>query len=467
MNDKEVEIVLKITLIEPKSPGMHVYSRVKLPRLGLPLIGTILRDEGHDVKIYAEEINEVDFDRIKESDLVGFSTTTSTTPRAYRWCDKIKASNSNIPIIIGGSHVSFLVEEALEHADYCVIGEGEKPILNFIEALEKGEKPLDIPGIAYKKDSGEIVKPGRAEFVDVNELPHPDLNLIEGSEKMSIKPVIASRGCPYNCNFCSVIQMFGRKYRFCDDIDKIVDQVENTTSRHVFFYDDNFAANVKRTKRLLRKMIERDIKVSWSAQVRVDIANDPELLDLMKEAGATFVYIGFESVNPETLKEYKKGLELDETIEGIKAIRDKGIMIHGMFAIGGDNDDIETPKRTVDFALKHKIDTVQLLSLTPLPGTPLYDNLKNEGRIINTNWEYYDGHHVVHEPALVSPYDLQVQLMKQMARFYSLKRCVAVACRLNFIKLFFRFYGFKTVKRWISDKSSQEYVRFLKESYST
>ncbi|UMZ72601.1 B12-binding domain-containing radical SAM protein [Natranaerofaba carboxydovora] len=457
---------MKITLIEPKSPGVHVYSRVMLPRLGLPLIGTILRDLGHDVKLFVEEIEQVDMERVKESDLIGFSSTTSTAPRAYRWCDEIKSINPEIPIVIGGAHVSFLVEEALEHADYCVMGEGEAPIQQLVKALENNEKPVDIPGLAYKDEKGEIHKPDRAAFAEVNNFPHPDLNLIEGSEKMSIKPVIGSRGCPYGCNFCSVIQMFGRKYRFCD-IDGVIDQLENTSARHVFFYDDNFAANVERTKEMLREMIRRQIKVSWSAQVRVDIAKDPELLDLMRDAGASMVYIGFESVNPETLKEYKKGLEIEQTIEGIKAIRERGIMIHGMFVIGGDNDDINSPKKTVDFALEHKIDTIQLLTLTPLPGTPFFEQLKEQNRLINTDWEYYDGHHVVHMPAKMTPYELQVQLMKQMARFYSLKRCMQVACRLNLIRLFFRFYGFRTVKRWISDKTSQDYVQYLKESYST
>ncbi len=457
---------MKITLIEPKSPGVHVYSRVMLPRLGLPLIGTILRDLGHDVKIFAEEIKGVDMERVLESDLIGLSTTTSTAPRAYRLSDEIKKTNKDIPVVIGGAHVSFMVDEALEHADYVVVGEGEKSICDLVDALEKGEKPGEIPGLAHRDENGRIIKNDRAPFAEVNELPFPDFDLIEGSEKMKLKPVIGSRGCPYGCNFCSVIQMFGRKYRFCD-IDPVIDQLENTTARHVFFYDDNFAANVDRTKRMLREMIRRGIEVSWSAQVRVDIANDPELLDLMKEAGASMVYIGFESINPETLKEYKKGLEIEETIQGIKAIRERDIMIHGMFVVGGDNDDINTPKKTVDFALKHKIDTIQLLSLTPLPGTPFYEDLKEQGRLINTNWEYYDGHHVVHRPAQVSPYDLQIQLMKQMARFYSFKRCMQVACRFNFIRLFFRFYGFRTVKKWIADQQSQDYIRYLKESYST
>ncbi len=455
-----------ITLIEPKSPGVHVYSRVMLPRLGLPLIGTILRNMGHDVKIFVEEIESLDMGRIKESDLIGFSTTTSTAPRAYRLCDEIKSLGIDTPIVMGGSHVSFLVEEALEHAEYCVVGEGEKPIQELVKALENNEKPVDVPGLAYKDENGQVKKPERASFVDVNEFPFPDLDLIEGSEKMRIKPLIGSRGCPYGCNFCSVIQMFGRKYRF-SDIDPLVDQLENTNARHVFFYDDNFASNVDRTKQMLKEMIKRKIKISWSAQVRVDIAKDIELMDLMKQAGASMVYIGFESVNPETLKEYKKSLEIQETIDGIKAIRERGIMIHGMFVIGGDNDDIETPKKTVDFALKHKIDTIQLLALTPLPGTPKYEQLKEQGRLINTDWEYYDGHHVVHRPALVSPYDLQIQLMKQMTRFYSLKRCMRVACSFKLIRLFFRFYGFRSVKKWVADKNSQDYIRYLKESYST
>ena len=463
---------MKITLIEPASPGVHVFSKVKAPRLGLPILGTILKNQGHQVTVYVEEIRKVDFSEALASDVVGISTITSTAPRAYRLADRIKRHAPELPVVIGGPHPTFMTREALQHADYCVTGEGEISFPALVEALDEGRTPDHIPGLAYKSGENTVIS-RRSRTPDLSDLPFADMDLVAGWDSLRLgpftrrlMPFCTSRGCPHGCRFCSVISMFGRRYRF-----RPVDDVLEELSRHkdsvIFFYDDNFAADRARTRRLLRGIIDAGLDLQWSAQVRVDIASDPDLLDMMTEAGATMLYIGFESVNQQTLDEYEKGQNLEQMRQAIDTIHDRGLRIHGMFVIGGEGDRADTPRKTVDFALEHGIDTIQLLMLTPVPGTELFDNLRKQERLITDDWEYYDGHHAVFRPANMSPYQMQFEVMKETARFYSLRRCLNLAARLDIANSYFNFYGYKTVKKWIDDVKNNGYLSFLQQNFAT
>lgn len=455
---------MKITLVEPRAPGLHVFSRTRLPRLGLPLMATILRDRGHDVNVVVESIKAVVPESLAHSDLLGISTTTSTAPRAYWIADAVKQLRRDIPIVLGGPHVSFCVDEALQHADYCVVGEGEESFAALVDCLAKGQSVGEVPGLAYRDGSGIRIG-SKAPPVRLSGLPFPDLSVIEGHERMTLAPIETSRGCPHDCRFCSVIAMFGRDYRL-RDVAAVADHISRLPHSNLFFYDDNFTALPSRTRGLLREMIDRGVQARWSAQVRADAALDPGLLDLMYEAGCRILHIGFESVNDETLEEFNKHLSVRQAVDAIRAIHERGIRIHGMFIIGSDSDDADTPRRTVDFALQHGIDTIQLLMLTPLPGTPYFASLQQQGRLISTDWQYYDGHHVVYRPARMSAYVMQYQVMKEMARFYSLRHCANLAMRLDLPNLYYRLYGWHTVKDWLADKANKAYMAFLRDSYS-
>lgn len=227
---------------------------------------------------------------------------------------------------------------------------------------------------------------------NLDALPFIDFSLIEGNQRMRITPIATSRGCPFSCRFCSVIQMFGRKYRI-RDTNLVLEEIEQRKPKQIFFYDDNFAMDKNRTKKLLQGLIDRSLKTIWTAQVRAEVARDPELLELMYQSGCRLVYIGFESINRETLLEYNKKLDVEEIADSIQIIHRHGIKIHGMFVIGADEDNVQVARNTVDFALKHKIDTIQLMMLTPLPGTPYFNDLLRNNRIISNNWSHYDAHH--------------------------------------------------------------------------
>ncbi len=436
---------MKIALIEPQSPDYHIYSAEPLPRIGLPLLGTILRDKGHDVTVFCQDLAPIDMSRVLEADVVGISTTTSTAPEGYRIAQRV--SRKGIPVIIGGVHATFLSDEALNYGDFCIKGEAELSLPMLIENLSNADAWPSIPGLSYVHGDDVVHNPIGPAVEDLDSLPIPDLNLLDSDERMKTTPILTSRGCPYDCEFCAVTTMFGRKYRFRHS-DGVIQELHRNTRPHVFFYDDNFTANPARTKELIERIAREGFGFSWSAQVRADISRDREMLELMRRSNCRHVYIGFESVNPRTLEAYNKRQTVEEITESIDRFHSHGIGIHGMFVLGSDEDDPETVRQTAEFALKHKIDTVQFLILTPIPGSRTYDRLDSEGRIFSKRWELFDGLHVVFEPAKMTPFTLQTEIIKAHKRFYSLRECLKKVLQFQFYNAVFRYIGNKIVRRW-------------------
>ncbi len=420
---------MKVTLIEPKAPGIHVYAKFKMPRLGLPLLAAVLqRDLGIKPKIYFQELGNMDWDEVVTSDLVGISTITTTAPEAFKILARIKEASS-IPVVMGGAHVTFLPDEALENgADFVVRGEGEYAMRELVRMLMTGDDDYgSIPNLSYRVGERFVHNQESAQLKHLDDLPWPDLTMIEGHEKLRIVPIMTSRGCPYNCKFCSVTKMFGRRYRFRDAKD-VLDELEVLHARNprasIFFYDDNFTARPQRTKELLQGILDRGMRLRWTAQARVDVVRDEELLGLMRESGCAFLYLGLESINPRTLESYRKMQTVQDIADGVRILHANGIKVHGMFVLGSDEDDIKTIRETVRFARGLKIDTVQFLVLTPLPGTETYDELVDQGRILVDDWSKFSGHHVVFEPLKMTPYQLQKEgSIRSMRRFYSLWQC--------------------------------------------
>jgi len=436
---------MKIALIEPKAAGYHIYSKFVLPRLGLPILGTILRDKGHQVRIYCEDVRPVDYTSVMSADLVGISTTTSTATQAYRIAQRI--SRRGVPVVFGGPHATFMAEEALQYGDFSLAGEAEQSFPQLVENLTDEEAWSEIPGLSYWRDGEMHHNPWDIGPADLDTIPIPDLNLLEGAERLSFAPIMTSRGCPYNCSFCAVTKVFGRRYRF-RSTDNVIEEIARIQKPGVFFYDDNFTASPERTKTLLEEMIRRNLTPRWSAQVRVDAAKDRELLALMRRANCTRVFVGFESVVPDTLRAYRKQQTLEEMEAGIRAFQSVGIKVHGMFVLGSDEDDKTVARKTAEFARKRWIDTVQLLILTPLPGTETYQQLEDQDRIFTKRWELYDGMHVVFEPAKMSPFELQKEMIRAMAGFYSLKECVRDVLLFKFFNAFVRYNGWRIVRKW-------------------
>ena len=448
---------MKIRLIEPEPPSVHLMSPWRYPRLGLPMIGAALRAAGHDVRIYCPHLASIDWDDVYGASLVGLSTTTSTAPAAYRMADDLRAHG--IPVVVGGSHVTFMADEALAHADYVGRGEGgEVMMLELVEALE-GRRELDsIRGLSFVRDGELVHNQLRESCADLDDLPVPDLSLIAGYQRMRSTPIMTSWGCPFACSFCSVTAMFGRKYRF-RSADAVVAEIAQKRPRHIFFYDDNFAADVKRLKQLLRLMIERDLVVPWQAQVRTDVVRDAELLDLMKRSGCETLALGLESVDQATLDSYHKSQTVEDIVSAIHALHDQGIRVHGMFVLGADTDDRLTVRKTVAFALRHRIDTLMLNILTPAPGTEWFTEMDSDGRIFDKRWDLYDGQHVVITPRRMAPAELQAEVLKAYARFYSTGRWLWYLVLLRWMSLRDHTWCWWFARRWARERGNRRYLK--------
>lgn len=456
--------IKKIIFIEPKAPGIHIYTKWGLPRLGTIILGTMLSKAGYDVKIFVEEIKGIDFGELFEADAVGISTITSTAPRAYEIARQIK--KLKIPVFMGGPHVTFLPEEALAHADYVLRGETEETILSFIKALETGHEIESISGLSYKIGHHFKHNPSTARCLDLDKYPFPDFSLVHGyndaKNQYEITPIQTSRGCPFDCSFCSVTEMFGKHYR-CRSVDNVIEEIKEKKPEWIFFYDDNFTANRARAKELLTKMIDQKLSVPWSSQVRIDVVKDEELMVIMKKSKCAQLYIGFESINQKTLERLHKNQTVEEIERAIRIIHDHNIKIHGMFIFGSEDDDLNTIKQTVKFAKKMQIESVQFMMLIPLPGTQLFREMKEQKRIIAFDWSYYDGHHVVFKPKKISFLDLQVETVKAMVRFYSLPQVFAGLNKFDIWTMLIRAYGRRFTRKWW--RNNADFHEHLKQLY--
>jgi hypothetical protein len=429
---------MKISFIEPKTPFYNFYTAFikHLPLLGPIYLGSILKKKGHDVTIYNENFGGINYSNLRESDVLGISIITSTAPRGYEIAKKFRSISPRGRIIIGGTHATFAPEEAAQYADHVVKGEGEAVISEVVDS--GGEKIIQ----------GKPVE-------NLDDLPLPDFSLIEGfKQPMSITPVSTSRGCPYACNFCSVSPMFGRKYRF-RNAEGVVEELSRRKHKHIFFYDDNFAANRKRTKELLNRMIKHKLTPKWTAQVRADIAKDEELVELMARANCSNLCIGFESMNQEMLNRYNKQQTPEDTINCIKVLHKHGIRVHGMFISEGYSD----------IYAKLGIDSLQLSVLIPLIGSQLYTTVKDAGRFIVQrfpgDWNLFDGGHVVHWPDNLSPFEMQQQTMQAMEKFYSRINAIKMLLKGRLWDFGIRSMGHRLVKKW--EAQNKDYLAKLKQ----
>ncbi len=453
----------KIILIEPKAPNLHIYSRFKLPRLGLLIIGALMKERNWQVDWIFEEIHSLDFKKIREADLVGISTITSTAPRAYLIADRVRAMG--IPVLMGGPHVTFLADEALEHADYVIRGEGEVALMNFLDAWESDGNFSRVPGLSYSENGYNRHIPKGPAMMDLDRLPFPDLSplLSAGGSLLGHRtiPLQTSRGCPFDCAFCSVTGMFGKRYRFRSPENVIQEMRQyDSPKNHIFIYDDNFAADRKRLKILLQAMIRENFSFTWSTQVRADIARDEELVGMMHKSGCHTLYIGLESVNPHSLEGMKKQQTLDEMKSAIRIFRRHHIHVHGMFVYGFDEDDWKTVRKTVRFAKRMHLSSTQFLILTPLPGSEFYNKVLSENRVLFQDWGLYDAHHVVFRPKRFSLSALQRAQFVSHRKFYSWLQSLKNVVRFRWIEVAIAGYARNLNRAW--RRKNQTFIRVIK-----
>jgi len=444
---------IRVRFIEPGAPGSHIFSVYPLPRLGTVILATLLQDAGMDAQVLVEDIADIAPHALDDADVVGISTTTSTAPRAYAYADRLR--ERGIPVVMGGPHVSFLPEEALAHADAVVQGEAEPVAVELFRRLAARESVAGLPGVA----TADAPIPGMAPHVaDLDTLPVPDLSLVRGFESnrgllgQTVVPVQATRGCPWDCSFCSVTGMFGRKFRW-RSVDHVMHELagHDRPDRHVFFYDDNLAANRTWLEDLCNRLIKKGSRFSWAAQMRLEAAEDPALLRLMARAGCARVFVGIESMDPAALDALDKRQTPSGIARGVAGFRDAEIAVHGMFILGTDHDTVRSCRRTIDWARHSGLSSAQFLILTPLPGTRTYDELVAADRLLFDDWSLFDGHHVTYRPQRMSPLELQQLQHEAHARFYGGRAIARAALAGRAQDAAIGLYARRIQSRWLKD----------------
>jgi radical SAM superfamily enzyme YgiQ (UPF0313 family) len=393
---------MRVVLIAP-APASYIWRKKRaaftLPPMALPLLAAVT-PPGMEVRLIDEAVEDVDLNL--EADLVGLSVMTATAPRAYQIAEHFRARG--MLVVMGGVHPSCLPEEALQHSDAVVVGEGEGHWPQVLKDFEHGRLKK------IYRDSGPF---------PLDELPSPRWDLLPAHRYFVPRTVQVTRGCPMSCSFCSVSSFFGRSYRH-RPLSHVIEEIKAHKKRLLIFADDNIAGNPEVAKELYAAMIP--LKKKWVSQCSLSIADDPELLDLAARSGCIGLLIGFESISPEVLKSIGKRVNLHRQYqEAIRKIHARGIHIQGSFIFGFDDDTPESIPATVHFVKENRLTGVNYCRLTPFPGTALYADLEKEGRIIDRDWSKYDRQNVVFQPRNFSPRDLQEKIFWAYSQTYNLR----------------------------------------------
>jgi len=464
--------IQKITCIQLGGEYPDFCFRLVMPDYGMPFIGTVLSEAGYDVTVFMEHVKAPEWSRIAESDLVCFSTLSAGADKTRVLASAIK-EKLGIPVVIGGTHASYFPESCLEFADYVVFGEGDETILELIDTLDNGGDVGAVRGIAYRDGARvhrTLPRQGPKQFETV-----PNFELIDGyrrlstldmiwQRKMPLLTVQSSRGCQFKCTFCIVNTMFEAGYRK-RDVESVIRDLKDKRQygKELLFVDNDFAAVRPFTKKLLQRMIEEDLGFDIMVLTRIEVVRDDELLGLMRRAGITQIYQGYESVQPETLVGYDKKQTLEKIIAAVNKLHQYGFRISGSFVVGADTDTLDTMHRSVEFVLDQKLTIAYFFPVWGHYPEQIrgYEAIVPWYRSIFRGWKYCDGNFVTHFPLRMKPSTLQKALIDAPRQVFSPAQMLDAIRRRKYQdakeKLTHRYMW------WTIAKGLQEYIPFLEE----
>ncbi len=387
---------MKITLISPAVYKQRVYP-FWLPPLSLTTIAA-LTPEWIDVSIVDENVEDIDFN--EETDLVGITVLSAMANRAYEIADEFQIKGTKV--IMGGFHVSALPEEALQHADSIVIGEAEAVWSQIISDFTNGKLKK-----IYRSD----------HFPPLDSLLIPRRDLLKKRAYLSTSTIQTARGCPFNCEFCSIAAMYKRSFR-CKPIDNVVEEIKTLPDPFVFIVDDNIVGRPGRAREFFQRI--KEFNFQWWSQASITIQKNIDTIKLAAESGCFLLIVGIESLSETSINSIGKHVNRIEEYESfIELMHEHNIMLNLSFVFGLDGDSDDVFEKTIDFLRRTKTALATFNVQTPYPGTRLFDRLDREGRIIHRDWSKYDGGHVVYQPAHMSPEALQEGYDWAVRQFYS------------------------------------------------
>ena len=350
--------------------------------------------------LYDERIQKLP-DRL-DADLAAITVETFTARRAYQIADGLR--QRGVPVVMGGYHPTFLPDEATEHADAVVLGDGETV----------------WPDVLHDAAAGRLRPRYQAEGAPPLAGLRFDRTVFEGKKYRPVLPVQYGRGCKFACDFCSIHAFYGNSLRQRPP-EEVADEIRQSGRRFVLLVDDNLFVHARQARDLFEALIPLNIK--WGCQVSLDVTHDESLLDLMARSGCIAALVGFESLDEENLVQMRKRFNTARGpyTEAIRRFHARGIMVYGSFVFGYDHDGPDAFARTAQFALDHKLFLVNFSALTPTPGSALYDRLEAEGRLLYDRWwldPAYGYGDAVYRPARMSPDALTAGCRDARREFY-------------------------------------------------
>lgn len=389
---------MKIDFILPKIEdklGLFKIPLFRIPPHGLAVLAGATPRSEHEVRIIDENFEEITF--TSDADVIAISIMTPSATRGYQIADIYREKGKKV--IIGGIHATVLPEEAKLHAHSVVVGEADQIWPEILDDVKNGKLK-------------EFYFPERISDLDTVPMPRLDLcnkNYAKGDL------VQVGRGCPFNCDFCSVSKTFGKKYRH-KSVAKVIEEIKKLRTTHFWFVDDNIGVDTAFTKELFRELAP--LNTRWSSQASIVMAHDDELLKLAAESGCTALFIGFESLDQQSLKSVHKPHVAQTYKEVVKKLHDYGIFVLGAFIFGFDNEDETSFQKTIDFIQHCEIDLIQLSVLTPYPGTRLFEEMVQQKRMLHYDWSKYTCMNVVFKPKKMSVEVLQNGLWYSLYEVY-------------------------------------------------
>lgn len=376
-----------IVLISPRGPlyrhrtGIWKRSLRYAPLTLTTLAALIPPDLNARFTLVDEGIEDVDPDL--NADLIAISAITGSALRSYELADHFR--QREIPVVLGGVHPTLMPDEAAQHADAVVVGYAEQTWPQLLRDFVAGQmQPRYVQGKAFS----------------LANQPFPRRDLLPKDHFIMPYTIEATRGCTHRCDFCVVPTAWGQPIQH--PVAEVIADIRQMGARRLIFLDLNLIADRAYAVELFTALIP--LKIKWGGLATTTIARDEELLDLAARSGCRALLLGFESLAPQSLMETHKHFNTRQDFyEVARRLHERKIAIQGCFAFGFDHDTKETFAATVEFAIDACIDLPRYAILTPFPGTPLYQRLKHEGRILTEDWSLYDAQHVVFQPCQMTP----------------------------------------------------------------